>query len=303
MTVSDGSSSSSNIFFVTVARTNLGILNSDDFNRPDGPLVDGTGRWITHSGLFQQTQIINQQLSLTQTNSEDSNTELLGFPIGTNDGSVVYSSFTVNFSQLPSQSGTYFAHLKDDNIAFRARVFASTTNAALGFFRIGIANSSDGTALSGQVPIDLATNTTYTVVSRYNVGTGQSTIWINPTSEASGGVSATDNSTPVLIQAFAFRQSSGIGSLSVDNLKVGGTFADVVDLTAVILPVPLTITKTATGLEISWPASGVDAQLQKSATVIPTSWQNVTEAETQVGDRRVVSVPATGPHGFFRLTR
>ncbi len=138
----------------------------------------------------------------------------------------LYASFTVRFTALPTQIGNYFAHYNTSY--FRCLVWASTSNAPPGRFRLGIGNTTGASAMSGQLTNNLATNITYTVVTRYNLSTGQSTIWLNPTTESDPGVAATDAVTAVSIANFSLRQSSGEGTLLLDNLVVGTSFADVV---------------------------------------------------------------------------
>jgi hypothetical protein len=109
---------------------------------------------------------------------------------------------------------------------------ASTSNAGAGTFRLGIGNSTTSDANSGQIATDLSLNTTYQVAIRYNVGTGQSTIWLNPTLETDPSVTASDTPGTINISTFAFRQSlasgDGMGTLFVDDLRVGTTFAEAV---------------------------------------------------------------------------
>ncbi len=127
-------------------------------------------------------------------------------------GIILYSRFTVNFTQLPRGSGGgYFAPYKaTGTVNYRARVFAMTNGAAPGKFRLGISNGGFNTV---NFPQDLDLNTPYTVVTRYNVGTGASTLWINPIAPGSPSVSATDPATPVDIWNYCFRQDGTSGGI------------------------------------------------------------------------------------------
>ena len=208
------------------------VLN-DSFSYSDGPIVGASGSsWTTHSGTAGQANVVSGQLSLTEAESEDVNTALSGGPYTVASAAVLYSSYTVSFGALPSGGGAYFAHFRDTGTGFRARVFTSTTNAAPGSFRLGIGNSSGATATSGQIGVDLSLNTTYTVVTRYDVASGLSTIWLNPVAETDPGVTASDAPGLIDISSYGFRQSlatgSGMGTLTVDDLRVGTTFAEVV---------------------------------------------------------------------------
>src|SRR5690606_32839147 len=152
-----------------------------------------------------QLQVNNGMALLVRTNSEDVNTfnGLIGGPFASSSGVVLYSGFTINAAELPTSSGNYFAHFKDGSTGFRGKIFVSTAGAAPGHYRIGVANAANG--VSASVANDLATNTTYLVVSRYNTGTGDSVVWVNPVSVASGGAAAKDIVTTQTIAQYALR--------------------------------------------------------------------------------------------------
>ena len=49
----------------------------------------------------------------------------------------------MRMTNLPANAGgTYFAHLMDTNVSFRGRIFALTTNAYPGTYRLGVANAA-----------------------------------------------------------------------------------------------------------------------------------------------------------------
>jgi hypothetical protein len=225
------------LLLVAVAVAALGVradtLRVDSFTYADGAIVGASGSpWANHSGTAGQADVLAGALRLTEAESEDINAALTGAPYTVGGGALLYSSFTVNFSALPSGAGNYFAHFRDAGTGFRGRVFASTLNAASGSFRLGIGNSSGATASSGQFVLDLSLNTAYTVVTRYDVGTGLSTIWLNPAAETDTSVTASDAPGAIDISTYAFRQSlasgNGMGTLQVDNLRVASTFLEVV---------------------------------------------------------------------------
>ncbi len=239
LTVSDGHTSASTNFTLIVYQHLGELLLGDTFTYSDGEInsVSG-GFWQAHSAaLSNDCMVVNNQLRVSSTNSEDVNGTFTNsvYLVATGDstppyafaGVILYSKFTVNFEALPTGSGGgYFAHYKDLGTSnFRARVFAQTNGAAAGKFRLGIANG--GSSASAVVPQDLSLGTTYTVVTRYNVSTAESTLWVDPSSEASGGVTATDGTTPIEIDKYCFRQSAGIGVALVDDLLIGSAWSDV----------------------------------------------------------------------------
>jgi hypothetical protein len=207
------------------------VVLSDNFSYAAGSLTNVSNlKWTTHSGTGGQVDIAGGKLNLTEAESEDVNALLAGQPYATNGTTVLYGKFSVRFSALPAgTNGAYFAHFKDGTTSgFRARVFASTNGAAAGSLRLGIA--AGGGNATASVATDLSLNTDYTVVVRYVVGDGTSTLWINPTLESEAGAMATDAASPLPIASIAFRQSlssgNGMGTLQVDDLVVATTFAE-----------------------------------------------------------------------------
>jgi hypothetical protein len=292
--VSDGTFNVDTSFRLT-AYPHLGLILGDDFSYPDGSVTANSGFfWNTHSastGATGQTQVVNGKLHLTSTQSEDISAYLTNFPYAASGGYVLYSRFVVNFSELPTAggSGEYFAHFKEFGTSqFRARVFATTNGAAAGQLRIAIANGGFTTAV---FPLDLSLNSDYVVITRYNVATGDSTLWINPSSESSTSVSATDLTTTTTIYSYAFRQNNGIGTLTVDDVAVGTAFSDVVIVTAPA-PEPLLTQAVAGNLVLSWTSPLWTLQ---SATNISGPYSTISGASSPYTN------PISGSQQFFRL--
>jgi hypothetical protein len=227
---------SSSIIFTVMVRPNTNVVLDDFFDYYDGSLITNSGGfWQNHSGTAGQMQVASGQSIIDSDNSEDVNALLVGQPYTTNSSTVLYSSFTVNFSALPTESGSYFAHFKDGGpvsatSGFGGRVWASTLNAASGQFRLGIGNGQGATNNTGQFPMDLVLNSNYTVVTSFAPSNGVAAIWINPASQSSLSVTATDISSntnqpgPFNVAAYALREDDGEGTMTIDNLKVGLSF-------------------------------------------------------------------------------
>lgn len=202
-------------------------------SRTDGSLITNSGFvWNAHSGTTGQTQVVSGKVQLSQNQTEDVHASLTNGPYSSGS---LYASFVVNFSALPSGTGNYFLHFKDNGTtSFRAKVFATTTGAASGSFRVGVANVANSPTT---ISTDLARSMDYTLVLRYNAATPASTLWINPDSESSTNnrADATDTTTTLGITTIALRQSSasgnGMGVLTLDDLRVGTAFGDVVSNT------------------------------------------------------------------------
>jgi hypothetical protein len=303
ITVSDLLLSTNRSFNVMVVPS-AGVLLCEPFEYPDGSVTTNSGGlWNNHSGIFGQAKVAGGVLQLLSAQTEDVNARLIGSPYATGNGTVLYASFNVNFSLLPNDSADYFAHFRETGGSFRARVFVSTTNALPGTFHLGIANNNASITNAVAVERGLATGVIYLVVVRYNVDTGISTLWVDPNSESARGVSATDTPSPAAIGSFAFRESGGIGSLTLDNLKVGLAFSDVVPGS---FDARLTITRTASGIEVSWPAAATDDGfvIEASTTLGPSAdWQTPGGTPVRNGNRDVLAIAGPPGNAFFRLRK
>jgi len=297
--VSDGTLTATNRFTVTV-RPQVGLLINEPFNYADDTaLVGGTLDWINHSGTYGQTKVYGGKALMTFTNDEDFNREFIPLFFPPTNGWVLYSSFKVNFSQLPSSAGSYFAHYKDDStLNFRSKVFACTQEAQEGALRLGITLNLSSIGTNALHPTAIATNTEHTVVTRYDLGTGWCTLWIDPVDENDVSVSAPDSTSAITVYSFAFRQAAGIGTFTVDDLKIGTSFADVAERRY-----RLEITRVGeNGVEISWPAAATGYVLQH-ATGVLGEWQPYADQGSPSGGRMVVSLTGVSGNAFFRLAK
>lgn len=227
LTVSDGTWSIPTSFQVTFY-PKFGPVLADPFDYTDGSLIESSGGfWSTHSGTTGQMQVVEGRVVLTRAQTEDVSAAFTNFFQAVGQGIVLFTRLKLNLTTLPTAAnGDYFAHFRDiGTVNYRGRIFVTTNGAAPGTYRVGVAN---GAARPTAVhPRDLQPNTPYLLLTRYNVDTAETTLWVNPTEESSGGVTATDPTTPVTLYFFSLRQSGGIGELSVDDLKVGTQWSDV----------------------------------------------------------------------------
>lgn len=206
------------------------VLFSDSFDYPDGPLVTMSSNvWMHHSGsVTGEVMVASGRALLSEANTEDVHALLTGQPYpATGAANVFYAGFKVRFTTLPSESGTYFAHFKDSGNGFRARIWALTGGSAPGRFRLGISSTS-GSVINVTNSMDLRLNTDYIVVTRLVNSNSVSTLWINPTAETDASISTSEGVSAFTVVGYAFRENTGEGVLSVDNLKIGTTFADVI---------------------------------------------------------------------------
>jgi hypothetical protein len=229
--------------------TRATVLLNETFSYANGDITNvAAPLWNYHSGggtAATALDVVSGQAFINQNDATsgrgDANRLLSStFDPATDNTSVIYSCFTVNFSALPFLSGTavngsYFAHLRTSaGSEFYARVGASTTGAAPGSFRLSIANEGGTPVFLAQ---DLSLNTTYSVVTRLSLATDQATLWVNPTLESDPSVTGTDViGYSGLINSYALRQgttgSSGNvgapGDIYLDDLKVGTSFIECV---------------------------------------------------------------------------
>jgi Immunoglobulin domain len=217
----------------------------EPFDYVDGPTIavstnlDGTTNWFRHSGTTSPSDslIHNHRLEVSTTGSgyaaparsDDVHRNLATVADSpyTNTPIVLYASFTMNCTNLPTAAGAYFAHFMVTSSVFNCRVWALTGGAALpGTYRLGI--SGGGLSTPSRVfPVDLATNTDYQVVIGWDpVTLYAATIWINPISSTDFSLTSNDPVTaPAPQTAFAFRQASGFGGfVTISNLAVATTF-------------------------------------------------------------------------------
>ena len=238
---SDGHTTNFTSFVVTV-RPLYGLLYSEDFAYTvfDTPnslyLATGGsgGPWKSVSGPSYDIQTTNMGSSgfayIVGTNNGDLGAAFIGgATYSGSTGLVAYTSFTVNFSYLPSVGGDYFFHLAasaTDSSSFHDKVFANRAGAATGKFRMAIANQASSAV--GQFSRDLMPGATYAVVTRYNSATGDSVLWINPTSEQNPGAAAGDSPGSTTIGGVGLRQTGCCtGDLAIGPIKVGTSFSDV----------------------------------------------------------------------------
>ena len=204
------------------------VVLDETFSYDDGPIVvQAADTWKNHSGTSAQAEVSEGELILTQSGSEDFHAKLAGGPYKKSSGGTMYASFDVEFTGLPSGSGSYFAHFRDDGFGYRARIIAQTTGAEGGAFRIGV--TSKGKKSTAVVDNDLHLDTVYKVVIAMSLADASTTLWIDPDSGAAGGVTTTDNGSAVDVTGFAFRQAKNIGVMLIDNLKAGTSFGDVTE--------------------------------------------------------------------------
>lgn len=227
---------------VVVVRPNTNVFLADrfDYDTAGNLTAVSLNFWQAHSSAGSgPVQVGSGTVTVSGSKAEDVNAPLIGAPYTTNSPAVLYATFKVNFSALPAANSTYFAHFKDNTtFGFFGRILATTSNAAPGTYRLVVGNSSGVTNSTAEFPLDLNLNTSYTVVVKTVVSNAFSTLWVNPANEGDTHVTDTTLVTNTAsVYAYAFRQSTGEGTLTIDDLKVGSSFSAVTGL-ASVAPAP-----------------------------------------------------------------
>jgi len=216
------------------------VVYKDSFPYFDGPIVvngtnaNGTTNWF-HTGTATAADFFvknhRAEISASPARAEDVHCNFSTF---TNTQTILYSSFTVNCTNLPPAApSTYFAHFYVNGTTFHGRVFA-VAGSLPNTWRMGIAGAAG--APSQIIALDLATNTDYQVVTKWNPTSDNTandsfatTLWVSPISSSDQHVVSGDTvATPPAVTGYGFRQASSFGNafLVVSNLAVATTFEE-----------------------------------------------------------------------------
>jgi hypothetical protein len=290
LTVSDGTNTANSSFALMVTPSSA-LLFLDSFSYANGSLLTNSGfLWANRSGTLGQCQVTNGQLQITADQSEDVVGSLIGAPYSTGNGTVLYAAFTAKFLTLPNSNPDYFAHFANGG-TLRGRIYPFIpTNVPFGTFHLAVGNMTN----SAELPNDLTTNVTYTLITRYNLDTATTTLWVDPTSEIDAGATAVDSQSPATISEYGFRQSSGFDStILIDDLRVGLSFASVTNtLPASAIPIPLNFQRDGNNLILTWDDPSYSLQSAPSLTSVFTNVPGATSPSTN---------SFAGPARFFRL--
>jgi len=214
----------------------VSLEDNFDFGAVAGDLTAITTDWTAHSGagsLFvgyattslsmtdYPTSDIGGSITIDPTNKEDVNS---AFP--TISSGKVYASALVNLSAV--SDGNYFFHIMEaadtqPYAQFRARVGAKSDGS--GGILFGIGASSSGLTY-GETSFDL--NTTYLLVSSYDIATGKSDLHVlteAETTEPTQPEASNTGNSGNAISAVAIRQSGGVPTANIDGIRVANTWS------------------------------------------------------------------------------
>ena len=225
--------------FFAVVSARASVLFQDALNYPNG-CIETDGLWYAYTPATPHLDalVTNHLLILNQNNYDAVAAPTNNFTIPSG-GTIVYASFTINVSTLPTANGGYFANFKDTTNDYVGHVFIATKGMVVpGTYRLGIDNAATSSTATGiaYFPLDLATGITYQVVFSYDVNTSDpypnSTLWVNPVTINDYNVYGTDLVTnplqaTIVISQVAFSQYANQGVAAIGNVIVGTTFGDV----------------------------------------------------------------------------
>jgi hypothetical protein len=249
LSVSDGALGVDSVFAIMVT-PGPDVLFYDPFSYAEGSLLTNSGfLWDHRSGTYGQCQVTNGQLLISPDETEDVVAHLIGGPYVRSNSTVLYASFKVRFLSVPGSRSGYFGHFISGS-SLRGRIYTSASDALQGCYRLYVANGSTNTTM---FPANLSTNTTYHVVTRYDIDSAATTLWVNPASENDLHVTADDEQTALSISSYGFRQDADIGAtILVDDFRVGLSFAAVTGGAPTPGPIPLEVTQVPDGVVLTW---------------------------------------------------
>jgi hypothetical protein len=260
------------------------VLFSDNLNYPDG-LIETQGLWFAYAPASPHLDafVTNQDLILNQNNYD-----AVAAPFTNTGNTVLYASFTINVSTLPTGNGGFFCIFKDTTNDYVSHIFIDMRNTVVpGTYRLGISDFATTITTSGATnfPMDLSTDITYQVVMSYDTSLDAAFLWINPASESDLNVYGTDLTTSpnllnINISQIGFSQYDNQGVAAIGNVKVGTAFSDV-DAAIPQLPVvgiqpQGTNIYSGNGAKLYTAASGIDVTYQWLSNNVPLVDDGVT---------------------------
>jgi hypothetical protein len=208
------------------------LMMCDAFHYANGALVGAVGSpWVANYETPEAMVVSGGRLFLTQDSEQSVRWD---FPTVLNSGEI-FARMRVTFTELPRGNGNFFAFFRQKDVDnLRGRLWVSTNGAAADKFRLGCVTIAGEPAM---IAADLSLQTPYLVVLRYNLTNSTTTLWIDPSSETDTAMRSDNVYEPgilPLVKHFGFKQMAAfenqehtMGSLYVDHVLVGRTFADV----------------------------------------------------------------------------
>ena len=252
-------------FFFIAGNVGWGqVLLNENFNygTSAGNLTTITTNWVMFSGATQVGYSASS-LSMPTYSSTDiggsatfntANTEDITRTFTAQTTGSIYASFLLNTANT-NTTGNYFLHFRDNAGAFWGR-FQSKQGSVAGKLLFGI--SAGSVITFGTTEYDA--NTTYLVVIKYDFIAGAindiASIYIltAPTNTIPATPEATSTATaadPAQLSQIAIRQSTNIGTGTIDGLRVTQSWADAAGIDATAASKTFNPANSATGVVIT----------------------------------------------------
>ncbi|HWY75920.1 MAG TPA: hypothetical protein VN281_09905 [Verrucomicrobiae bacterium] len=226
---------------------------------------------------------------------------LVGAPLTIGKGTVIYTTFTGNWTTSPTANSGSFVSLARDNTSSSPQVcgIGSTPDSSAdgGNLYLMIANGTGFT--TNFFPIVLGT--TNTIAARYDVDTATSTLWVNATNEAdispTNVATASDVTAPIAVSLVDLNQNGNTGDLLLDDLKVS----------VVTKPAITTINVSGGNVQINFTAGVTDSISSFGVLAAPSPTSPFAPASAAIsslgGGAFSATLPASGSQEFYRLMR
>ena len=271
--------------FMFISTSNATGLLTEDFSYTAGTLLTATGNWAAHSGTGTNAITVtttgganglsysgyavgdNIGLSVTLTTTGEDDNRLLSSPVtsGTMDLAAMIKVTNIT-------TAGYFFHLGNGSTTFYARLFVQASGAG---FNFGISKYTETAAYESTVR---TFGQTYLVVIKYIYGAVVN-VYVNPTlaSEpriSNSSINRNERSIISRLTAVYLRQGSSGPIVTVDGIRAGTTWSDVIPETGATFSVTGTLsafsqTSASASSEQTYTIGGTN--LINTVTVTPPS--------------------------------
>ena len=287
------------------------IIIDEPFDYPDHFLVL-VSSWGQVEAARGSARVLNGELLLTSAQNEIIKRSFVEGPYGGGEQEAdLFVAMRVKILGMPTWA--YFGQLVGDDEVTRSRLYAMADDSEeAGIIRFGaestrlIPPSPSALAHSAQ----LATNHFYLVVTKHNFASRATTLWVSPTLESDASATTTVNPlTPAELTGFQFRQGQGMGTMLIDDLKIGSTFSEVMLANTppkINAPPNVTMTGASVAGPILITVSDSDSPVQSLTLHGHSANQALVRHEDIVfggtlGDRTVTINPVPGVVGLAQI--
>jgi hypothetical protein len=312
ISVIDPIGNSNTVSFAVMVLAGPKVVFNDHFDYPPATvgLFPGSANLWSRRSVNAGTVNFSTQAGAAyirpKANADDGAAALAGGPYAPSSRAVLYTKCTATWIDVGAElaynsSGGGFLNLSQGATATTISVadVATYTNSAPDFnFHLGLFDGAGVVQPNTNVAVPILGGP-YTIVTRYDVGTGKSTLWVNATSEADASVAAIDVANPVPIGYVGLRQDVGMGYIYVDDVQVS----------LATKPLITSLAPPAGGTtEVFFTANANDVIgdfALEGASVVTGPYGNVTATITALGEGNFkAAVPTmSATEGYYRVKR